>query len=268
MTELSPAALSYLIAFADDEHMVGARHTSWIGMGPFLEEDLAFCSIAQDEIGHAIALYELIVDSLNSSPDSNTTVDHFALLRPASDYRSCALAEAQCDVWQDALVRHWLYDRAEELRWAALTGSSSADLAAIAARSEREEVFHRAHAASFMSRIAESGNIESIALVTDSIQRLLPLGDGLWAEPENEAEALVEGFVTESSASLAAKWKTLIGEDLRAWELPLSPVVAAFLNTSQVQPDPSGDRMQRSDGFDEFLTSLQAVISLDPDAEW
>ncbi len=274
MSELSPAALAYLIAFADDEHMVGARHTSWIGMGPFLEEDLAFCSIAQDELGHAIALYELVVNSLNSSSDSATSVDHFALLRPASEYRSCSLAEAACNDWQDALVRHWLYDRAEELRWAALTGSSNVALAAIAVRSEREEAFHRAHAASFMSRIAESGNTESITRITDSIQRLLPLADGLWAPPEGEADALTEGFVTESSTSLAAKWKTLVSDDLQAWNLPLSPAVEVFLDPSPAQPDsstppdPSGDRMQRSDGFDEFLTSLQAVISLDPAAEW
>ncbi len=274
MSELSPAALAYLTAFADDEHMVGARHTSWIGMGPFLEEDLAFCSIAQDELGHAIALYELVVDSLNFSSDSTTSVDHFALLRPAGEYRSCSLAEAACDDWQDALVRHWLYDRGEELRWAALTGSSDSALADIAVRSEREETFHRAHAASFMRRIAESGNAESITRIMDSFERLLPLGEGLWTPPEGEPDALAEGFVTESSASLSTRWKTLVSDDLRAWNLPLSPAVKAFLNASSVQPDtstradPASDRMQRSNGFDEFLTSLQAVISLDPDAEW
>ena len=48
---LTPAAREYLLALADDEHMIGARHTNWIGLGPFLEEDLAFCSIAQDELG-------------------------------------------------------------------------------------------------------------------------------------------------------------------------------------------------------------------------
>ena len=51
MIELSPAARQYLLALADDEHMVGAQHATWIGVTPFLEEDLAFCSIAQDELG-------------------------------------------------------------------------------------------------------------------------------------------------------------------------------------------------------------------------
>ena len=82
----SPAVREYLLAFADDEHFVGARHTSWIGLGPFLEEDLAFCSIAQDELGHAIGLYELVLDDPGK-------LDAFALLRAPQDYRSCQLAE-------------------------------------------------------------------------------------------------------------------------------------------------------------------------------
>jgi ring-1,2-phenylacetyl-CoA epoxidase subunit PaaC len=268
MTELSAAALAYMVAYADDEHMIGARHTSWIGMGPFLEEDLAFCSIAQDELGHAIALYELVVDSFGSSSESLTTVDHFALLRPAADYRSCSLAEAACDDWQDALVRHWLYDRAEELRWEALAGSSNPALSAIALRSEREEVFHRAHAESFMSRIASSGNASSIALISDSIQRLLPLGDGLWDPPEAEADAIAEGLVTKSSASMAGKWKQDIAQDIQQWNLPISQEMHLYLDEAAPPASSFGDRLQRSEGFDQFLTSLQAVISLDPEAEW
>ena len=57
----SPGAAEAVLAFADDEHMMGQRHTEWIGMAPFLEEDLAMSSIAQDELGHAAGLYELLV---------------------------------------------------------------------------------------------------------------------------------------------------------------------------------------------------------------
>ena len=80
---LTPAAREYLLALADDEHMIGARHTNWIGLGPFLEEDLAFCSIAQDELGHAIGLYELLLDDAGTD---RTQLDAFALQRAPSDY--------------------------------------------------------------------------------------------------------------------------------------------------------------------------------------
>ncbi len=56
MTVLSESAIEYLLAFADDEHLMGQRYTEWIGVAPFLEEDLALASIGQDELGHAAML--------------------------------------------------------------------------------------------------------------------------------------------------------------------------------------------------------------------
>jgi ring-1,2-phenylacetyl-CoA epoxidase subunit PaaC len=41
------------LAFADDELVLGWRDSEWTGVAPFLEEDVAFSSIAQGEIGHA-----------------------------------------------------------------------------------------------------------------------------------------------------------------------------------------------------------------------
>lgn len=247
--QLSPAAAQYLLNFADDEHFIGARHTSWIGMGPFLEEDLAFCSIAQDELGHAISLYEFLTPN----------VDHFALLRDPKDYRSCDLVELACDDWQDALVRHWMYDRAEELRWGALIGSSNKQIDLIAKRSDREEEFHRAHAASFMSRIARSGEAESIQRIVESVDRLLPYGVGIFEPAESEPAAVAEGFATATSAELASQWCDLIRADLDAWELVVTwPEAEATV----------GSRSTRIDGFDDFLGSLQEVITIDINTEW
>ena len=48
-----------LLALADDELILGWRNSEWTGIAPFLEEDVAFSSIAQTEIGHARAWYEL-----------------------------------------------------------------------------------------------------------------------------------------------------------------------------------------------------------------
>ena len=61
----SDAARELVLAFADDELCVGQNHAWWIAIGPFLEEDLAFTSIAQDELGHARSLYGLITDDVD-----------------------------------------------------------------------------------------------------------------------------------------------------------------------------------------------------------
>ena len=54
------ALAELLLALADDEFVIGFWDSEWTGIAPMLEEDVATSSIAQDEIGHARALYELL----------------------------------------------------------------------------------------------------------------------------------------------------------------------------------------------------------------
>ena len=58
-----------LLELADDELILGWRNSEWTGIAPFLEEDVAFSSIAQNEIGHARALYELAAAELGTDAD-------------------------------------------------------------------------------------------------------------------------------------------------------------------------------------------------------
>ena len=90
----SEEARKLVLSFADDELCVGQNHSWWIAIGPFLEEDLAFTSIAQDELGHARALYSLLTDD----------IDHLAYGRNHSEYRSAHIAEFLCHDWSSALV--------------------------------------------------------------------------------------------------------------------------------------------------------------------
>ncbi len=252
---LDTAAREHLLAFADDEHMIGARHTNWIGLGPFLEEDLAFCSIAQDELGHAIGLYEILLHGSDGSAESD--LDAFAMLRDASDYRSCWLAEADCSDWSDSLVRHWLYDRGEALRWGALTDCPNERVAGLADRALREESFHLAHAENFMSRIAGA---DTSGHIVASIQRLLPVARGMWDVPAS-GDPVSSGFTSRPITDLAAEWATLIAGDLARWGLDIA-LPDGDVTVEQAQ------RTARSDGFSEFHASLQRVILLDTSAVW
>ena len=83
MPERSKADL--LLALADDELLLGWRNSEWTGIAPFLEEDVAFSSIAQNEIGHARALYELVARELG------TEADALAFDRSLDEYRSAPL---------------------------------------------------------------------------------------------------------------------------------------------------------------------------------
>lgn len=246
MADLSSPARDYLLALADDEHIIGARHTAWIGAAPFLEEDLAFCSIAQDELGHAIALYEMILDDPRG-------VDEFALRRDPGEYRSCELVELPCDDWADALVRHWMYDHAEILRWQALAESSVPAIAALAARAIREEAFHVAHADALIARLLDVVG-DSRERLVDAAERLRSVAGSLWSPIAGEDEVLAAGIATVPLAEMRRRW----------WD-HLAVIGPAGGDPPEA---PAAGRLERSAHFASLQAEIRRVIDLDPTATW
>ncbi len=136
-----------LLAIADDELILGWRDSEWTGIAPSLEEDVAFSSIAQNEIGHARALYEL------AARDLGTTADELAFDRAPEEYRSAPLVELRRLDWARTIARHWLYELADELRLAELKASEEPEVSGLAAKMDREEVYHRMHAQMWAERL-------------------------------------------------------------------------------------------------------------------
>ena len=130
-----------LLELADDELILGWRNSEWTGIAPFLEEDVAFSSIAQNEIGHARALYEL------AARDLGTDADALAFDRSPAEYRCAPLVQARLvPDWAGTIARHVLYETADAIRLDALKRSDDPELAGLAAKMDREEVYHRMHA--------------------------------------------------------------------------------------------------------------------------
>jgi ring-1,2-phenylacetyl-CoA epoxidase subunit PaaC len=138
-----------LIEIADDELILGWRDSEWTGIAPSLEEDVAFSSIAQNEIGHARALYEL------AAADLGTTADELAFDRGPTEYRSAPLVEQRRMDWAHTIARHYLYETADEIRLAALKESDDAEVAGLAAKMDREEQYHRLHARMWAERLRD-----------------------------------------------------------------------------------------------------------------
>ena len=106
-----------LLPIADDELILGWRNSEWTGIAPFLEEDVAFSSIAQNEIGHARALYQLVADELG------TTADELAFDRKPEEYRCSHFVELRLvPDWAKTIARHCLYEDADERRIKELIG--------------------------------------------------------------------------------------------------------------------------------------------------
>ena len=126
-----------LLAIADDELVLGWRDSEWTGIAPVLEEDVAFSSIAQNEIGHARAIYQLLSED----------ADALAFDRKPEDYRCSPFVEKRfVPDWAHTIARRVLYEAADEIRLAALKASSDAAVAGLAAKIDREEAYHRMHA--------------------------------------------------------------------------------------------------------------------------
>ena len=210
---MSDSLVALLTGLADDELILGHRHSEWTGFAPHLEEDVAFSSIAQDEIGHATAYYSLIGQITGDDPD------RLALGREAFDYRNAILCERPNGEWAYTLVRHWLYDHADELRLEALEGSAHADLAALATKIRREERYHLIHADSWMKRIAR-GPVEGRRKLADAMGRAFPETFGLFEAFEQEEDAVKQGWLPVPSDELQNRYLASIGRELDELGLP------------------------------------------------
>ena len=100
-----------LFKLADDALIIGHRHSEWIGIGPAIEEDIAFGSVAQDKVGQANNLYLLLENLGEANPDK------LAFFREEKEYKCCHFAELPTDAYDDNLVRHFLFTHAESLRY-------------------------------------------------------------------------------------------------------------------------------------------------------
>ena len=142
-----------LLGLADDELVIGWRDSEWTGIAPLLEEDVAFSSIAQNEIGHARALYELLISRAPSSLRTDDA-DALAFDRALDEYRCAPLVELRLLDWAHAIARRWLYEVADEIRITALMAHDVEAIAGLAAKINREEAYHRIHAEMWRERLS------------------------------------------------------------------------------------------------------------------
>ena len=166
-----------LLQIADDELVLGWRDSEWTGIAPVLEEDVAFSSIAQNEIGHARAIYQLLSDD----------ADALAFDREADEYVSSPLVEMRfVPDWARTIARRILYEAADELRLERLRSSSDAAVAGLAAKIDREEAYHRMHAEMWRERLSDEPRFRL------AVEELWPYAMAM-AEPDDR-EALAARF--------------------------------------------------------------------------
>ena len=207
MTDLShepaarAAAAELLLSMADDEFVIGFSDSEWTGIAPILEEDVAISSIAQDELGHARALYELLAGLLDDGRDA----DAIAYDREPEAYRHARLLDHGRGDWAVTMARRLLYEMADAARLASI-GDGWAPLAELVGKIRREERYHLMHVALWADRLARAGGEARERFVT-ALEDLAVDAPTVLATLPGEPALLEAGILVRSMAEAATAWR-------------------------------------------------------------
>ena len=245
------ALAGLLLAVADDEFVIGFSDSEWTGIAPLLEEDVAMSSLAQDELGHAAALYGLLAEL------TGTDADAIAYDREPGAYRHCRLLDHGRGDWAMTIARRYLYDTADGVRLEAMVGGSWAPLADLAGKLAREERYHRMHAGAWLDRLARDGG-EGRERVLAALAELAPDAATVFTPLPDEPALLEAGVLMASSAEMERRWRAGISPTFERLGLPMPPPAR----------DPGRGRLDHGEAFRWLWSEFTMVRRSDPGATW
>ncbi len=262
-TQHSNEALAeLLLTLADDEFVLGFWDSEWTGIAPMLEEDVAFSSLAQDEIGHARVLYEILAEL------THDTADHIAYGRQPEEYRHARLMDYPRTDWAFSIARRFLYDTADAARLDVLANSSYSPLAGIVSKIRREETYHRMHMEAWVKRLAEAGG-EAHQRLADALELLWPDALTIFTPLDGEEELLNAGILPEPLMAIQQRWLGEVAPLMHSLDLPF-PFRGAgggrYAPTFPIMMD--GGRATHSDAFRWLWNEFTLVYHAEPGAEW
>lgn len=250
---MNTALKELLYKMADDQLILGHRNSEWTGMGPLLEEDIAFSSMAQDKIGQSLALYTLLQTLGESDPDT------VAFTRNANQFHNCILVELPNQEYDFSLIRHFLFDTAEALRFEYLSHSSYEPLAQLARKIRGELRYHTLHANTWMKQLG-SATEESIARLQNALEVALPYALGIFEASPYETE-LIDKKIFIGEATLKEKWTSKIESVINQTQLHLP-------DWKTITPIYGGRIGKHSEHLQPLLDEMSEVFRIDPAAEW
>ena len=243
----------YALRRADDALILGHRLSEWCGHAPMLEEDMALANMGLDLLGQARELYSYAAKVEGRGNDE----DKFAYLRDVRQYRNLLLVEQPNGDFAHTMVRQFFYAGFADLYWRAMTRSSDATLAAIAAKSEKESAYHVRHSSEWMVRLGDG--------IEESHARAQLAIDDLWAftgemfEADAGERALSDAGIAVDPAILHPQWI----------ETVLSVLGEATLALPKSGWMQQGGRSGRhSEHLGHLLSELQSMQRAFPGATW
>ena len=242
-----------LYKIGDDQLILGHRNSEWTGLGPILEEDIAFCSMAQDKIGQSLAIYTILQELGEVDPDTN------AFLREVKLFKNCQYVEMPIGEFDFSIVRHFLFDNAEAVRFKYLADSSFIPLSNLSKKIKGELKYHTMHANTWMKRLG-NGSKEAIERVQKALNDSWSLALGIFEESPYEDE-LIQEKVFVGEKVIMQEWYDNIAAILEDTQLTLPEL-------NSTKPLMGGRQGAHTDSLIKLLEEMSEVIRLDPEAEW
>ncbi|HOX83175.1 MAG TPA: phenylacetate-CoA oxygenase subunit PaaC [Chryseolinea sp.] len=251
MSNLALKELLYKIA--DDQLILGHRNSEWTGFGPLLEEDIAFSSMAQDKVGHSQAMYTILHQLGEQVPDT------LAFMRPANQFHNCILVELPNGEYDFSLIRHFLFDTSEAIRFEMLSQSSYQPLAELSRKIRGELRYHTLHANTWIKQLG-SATEESISRLQKSLNEALPYALGIFEESPFEKK-IIEAGIFEGEKELQKRWVKKVEEIIQQTNLSLPDLKITI-------PVFGGRTGKHSEHLQPLVDEMSEVFRIDPGAEW
>lgn len=245
------ALIDLLYRLADDDLVIGHRNTEWTGLGPILEADIAFSSIAQDQIGQALAYYRILHDLGEPDPDT------LAFSRGPQDYRCASLCYLEKGDWATSTVRLFFYDTYKSLCVRELCDSAYEPLAHLARKVRGEQKYHLMHAQMWISRLGDA-TTESHGYMQSAVDKLYPYALGLF-EPTPWSPLIASIGFGRDEGELCESWRREAAAALAA---------SGLTTPMNVEPVYGGRRGRHEPALASLLDAMQQVYRLDPGATW
>lgn len=248
------AVKELLFYIADNDLIIGHRNSEWTGLGPVLEEDIAFSSMAQDKLGHAQAVYTILHEEFGEQ-----NPDIIAFTRNAKDFLCCQFAELPIGDYDFSLMRHFLFDHADFLRFQMLSLSSFEPIAKVARKFRGEIKYHLIHADTWIVQLGK-GNEESHTRLQTALNESFPLALGMF-EPSKFEDELIASGVFVGEKALQEAWLEIITPILFEANLVL-PEIAG------IEPIFGGREGIHTEYLQPLLDEMTEVFRIDTEAEW
>lgn len=251
---INNSLFEYCLRLGDDRVVLGQRMAEWCGKGPILEEDLALANISLDLFGQAILFLKYAAELEGKDNDE----DALAYNRNERQYKNLLITEQPIGDFAYTIARQFFFDCYEYYFYSDLINSKNETLAAIAAKSIKETIYHLRHSSEWMLRLGD-GTEESHKRVQNAVNHLWCYTGEMFVTDKIDEYLLNEGIAVDLD-KVKAQWNAKVAEILTQATLEIPPADTYMII--------GGRKGIHTEHLGHLLSEMQIVTRTYPGAKW